>query len=266
MIDAQMAEKIKSQVRERKEQFNAMSRTKLKEEFLRITGKEAHPRFSKEWLVLALTRIFQMRLWSREAGFIPTEIAEGDVKFWLSNTVMLVRRDTLAQEKREEKRAEKIKKVSLDGNSPNIDVLPARNTTIKWIKSSGKGKVVNPFSKNDPVESAWYRFFNALKRHGEMDWDAVSKWCRRDPAHPSPSVVYMTMKEMKFCEIAMTSKEETELNRHEPFAQEIISDWPEDKTENQNDSTHGPLTIPNVEASDWIDPNEETEVEEKPAE
>ncbi len=255
MIDAQMAERIKSQVRERKSQLNAMSRTKLKKEFLRITGKEAHPRFSKDWLVLAITRIFQMRLWSQEAGYIPTEIAEGDVKFWLSNTVMLVRRDALAQEKREEKRAEKIRKASAGGGQ-DIGILPARSTVIKWIKRSQ-----NPFNPNDPVESAWYRFCKTLKRRKEMNWNAVSKWCRRDPSQPSPSVVYMTMKGMDFCEIAMENTNEIE-KEDESLAQGALQDWPESSAEPQ-DTAHAPLTIPNVETPDWVDPNQEPSNEDK---
>ena len=164
--------------------LESKSRRELKSDYMEVTGMEPNPRITKAWMVVALARIFQDRCWNEKIGQIPKNVAVGNARFWLSNSVMMMDPSSLKEEKKIERGVPCSEKAS---------VLRYIEPELLWMKPIAD--FVSPWNETSPSEAKFLKFFNHLKRKKCLSFESISRWCSSQPGQIKlkPSLVYLEM-------------------------------------------------------------------------
>lgn len=163
-----------------KEQFGryqAMSRERLLKEYEDKTGICPHPRTKKEFLVTALSRWFQTRLYCEKMGHVPAKVAMADMRFFLSNKVFLISKDRERAHKKKQKKDIVVQQLKNVKNVPNdVDI---QDKHLRPLVDT------NPYSKYPLSE-----FFETLLTKKVMSYDDITKWCDEQEKRVFPVYVF----------------------------------------------------------------------------
>lgn len=210
-VEGDVAQEIAACVLAKTAQLQAMTREQLKLEFQKTTGMEAHPRITTEWLVTALARICQDEKWCEKTGAIPKKVALGNTRFWLSNTVYLVKKDVAAEERKRTRHKNRARET---GNVQSLlSFVGSKDMALRLVPG-----VANPWRIDVVREAVFFNLYTFLKRKKLVTYDMLDKWCRQQPFDPLPRDCYTEAHSKGVAEVVVLNEngEPTEISGKVP--------------------------------------------------